>query len=537
VFGAGGGTSSYEETRAADLIVLWGSNAREAHPIFFHHVLKAIHNGAKLMVVDPRRTPSAQWADLWLGLDVGTDIPLSNAVAREIIHAGLADMEFVERATSGFEAYRDSVEPWTLEEAERVTGVPADAIRELAHAYGNATNAQLCWTLGITEHHNAVDNVFALINLALLTGKVGKWGSGLQPLRGQNNVQGGGDMGAIPNRLPGFQDLLDVGVRAKFETAWATTIQPKVGLHLTGMFEAMEHGDLRAVYVVGENPAQGEADQARAERLLTGLDHLVVQDLFLTRTAQLADVVLPAAATLGEAEGTVTSSERRVQRVRKAVDAPGEARDDIEIVYTLAQRMGHDLGSPRAEDVWNELRSLSPMHAGMSYERLEALGGIQWPCRDEDDPGDLFLHARLWDDVVVDRAPFQVVEHDPPVDKLDDDFPLRLTTGRRLESYNTGVQTGGYTSPLHRGGTDILLAPEDGARYGVRDGARVRIVSRRGAVETSVRYDPTLRAGLAFMNLHFPDEVAVNMLTIDATDPKSGTAEFKATAIRLEPIA
>jgi formate dehydrogenase major subunit len=303
------------------------------------------------------------------------------------------------------------------------------------------------------------------------------------------------------------------------------------------MFEAMEHGELTAVYVVGENPAQGEADQARAERLLTGLDHLVVQDLFLTRTAQLADVVLPAGATLGEAEGTVTSSERRVQRVRKAFDPPGEARDDVEIVYELAQRMGHDLGSPRAEDVWNELRSLSPMHAGMTYARLEELGGIQWPCWDEDDPGALFLHGRLWDDVVEDRAPFQVVEHDPPVDKLDDDFPLRLTTGRRLESYNTGVQTGGYSSPLHVGGEAILLAPEDGARYGVADGARVRIVSRRGAVETSVRYDPTLRAGLAFMNLHFPDEVATNMLTIDATDPKSGTAEFKATAIRLEPVA
>ncbi len=402
MFGAGGGTSSYEETRSADLIVLWGSNAREAHPIFFHHVLKAMHRGAKLMVVDPRRTPSAQWADLWLGLDVGTDIPLANAVAREIIHAGLADLEFVGRATSGFEAFRESVEPWTLEEAERVTGVPADAIRELAHAYGNAENAQLCWTLGITEHHNAVDNVFALINLALLTGKVGKWGSGLQPLRGQNNVQGGGDMGAIPNRLPGFQDILDDEARAKFESAWGATIPPEYGLHLTGMFEAMEHGTLSAVYVVGENPAQGEADQARAERLLTGLDHLVVQDLFLTRTAQLADVVLPAAATLGESEGTVTSSERRVQRVRKAVDAPGEARDDIEIVYELARRMGHDLGSPRAEDVWNELRSLSPMHAGMTYARLQELGGIQWPCMDENDPGALFLHGRLWDDVVED---------------------------------------------------------------------------------------------------------------------------------------
>jgi predicted molibdopterin-dependent oxidoreductase YjgC len=537
VFGAGGGTSSYEETRSADLIVLWGSNAREAHPIFFHHVLKAVNAGAQLMVVDPRRTPSAQWADLWLGLDVGTDIPLANAVGREIIAAGLADLEFIERATTGFGAYRESVEPWTLEEGERVTGVPADAIRDLAHAYGRAENAQLCWTLGITEHHNAVDNVFALINLALLTGKVGKWGSGLQPLRGQNNVQGGGDMGAIPNKLPGFQEILDDGIRAKFDAAWGSSMPSQPGLHLTGMFEAMEHGELRAVYVVGENPAQGEADQARAERLLTGLDHLVVQDIFLTRTAQLADVVLPAAATLGEAEGTVTSSERRVQRVRRAYDAPGEARDDIEIVYELARRLGYDLGSAKAADVWNELRSLSPMHAGMSYERLEELGGIQWPCVDEDDPGALFIHGRLWDEVVEDRAPFNAVEHDPPVDTLDDDFPLRLTTGRRLESYNTGVQTGGYSSPLHVGGTDILLSPADGERYGVADGARVRIVSRRGAVETSARYDPNLRAGLAFMNLHFPDVVATNMLTIDATDPRSGTAEFKATAIRLEPVA
>jgi predicted molibdopterin-dependent oxidoreductase YjgC len=537
VFGAGGGTSSYEETRSADLIVLWGSNAREAHPIFFHHVLKAVNDGAKLIVVDPRRTPSAQWADLWLGIDVGTDIPLANAVAREILSSGLANMEFVERATTGFDAFRESIEPWTLDEAERVTGVPSEAIRELAHDYASARYAQLCWTLGITEHHNAVDNVFALINLALLTGHVGRWGSGLQPLRGQNNVQGGGDMGAIPNRLPGFQDILDDTTRAKFDAAWGSAVPPRYGLHLTGMFEAMEHGDFRAAYVVGENPAQGEADQQRAERLLRGLDHLVVQDLFLTRTAELADVVLPAAATLGEAEGTVTSSERRVQRVRKAFDPPGEARDDIEIVYELARRLGHDLGSPRAEDVWNELRSLSPMHAGMSYARLEELGGIQWPCGDESDPGSLFLHGRLWDDVVEDRAPFQPVEHDPPVDAIDDEFPLRLTTGRRLESFNTGVQTGGYASPLHVGGEAILLAPEDGARYGVVDGGRVRIVSRRGAVEAPARYDATLRPGLAFMNLHFPDEVATNVLTIDATDPKSGTAEFKATAVRLEPVA
>ena len=537
MLGAGGGTSSYQEVRdVADVIVLWGSNAREAHPIWFHHALKAVHRGAKLIVVDPRRSPSAQWADLWLGLDVGTDIALANAVGREIIHAGLANEEFIARATTGYEEYRASVEPWTLEEAERVTGVPAEAIRELAHVYGNAEHAQLCWTLGITEHHNAVDNVFALIDLALLTGHVGRYGSGLQPLRGQNNVQGGGDMGALPNKLPGFADVADDAARARYERAWETTIPAEPGLHLSLMFEAMEHGELTSLYVIGENPAQSEADQSRATKLLQGLDHLVVQDIFLTPTAEMADVVLPASATWCEAEGTVTSSERRVQRVRKALDPPGEARDDIEIVYALAQRLGHDLGSPRAEDVWNELRSLSPAHNGMTYERLEELGGLQWPCWDESHPGDQFLHARLWEPEVAVRAPFTAVDHDPPVDVLDADFPIRLTTGRRLESFNTGVQSGGFSSPLHRNGSALRLAPEDGARYGVSDGGRARVVSRRGAVEAGVLYDTTLRPGLAFMNLHFPDEVATNVLTIDATDPKSGTAEFKATAIRVEAV-
>jgi predicted molibdopterin-dependent oxidoreductase YjgC len=538
VFGAGGGTSSYEELReSADLIILWGSNARDAHPIFFHHVLKAVHRGAKLFVVDPRRTSSAQWADLWLGLDVGTDIPLANAIAREVITAGLVNEEFIARATTGYDAYRESVEPWTLGEAERVTGVPAAAIRELAHAWGNAKFPQMCWTLGITEHHNAVDNVLALINLSLLVGGVGRHGAGLQPLRGQNNVQGGGDMGAIPNKLPGFQDIEDDMLRGKFDAAWGVTVPPKHGLHLTGMFEAIEEGELSALYVIGENPAQSEADQTRARKLLTSLDCLIVQDIFRTKTAELADVVFPASASWAEAEGTVTSSERRVQRVRKALDPPGEARDDIEIVYDLAKRMGVDLGSTRPEDVWNELRALSPMHAGMSYARLEELGGIQWPCWDDEHPGDQFLHGRLWDDVVEQPAPFTPVKHSPPVDVLDADFPLRLTTGRRLESFNTGVQTGGFSSPLHAGGEALLVSPEDGARYGLQDGGRALVTSRRGAVEAPVAFDENLRPGLAFMSLHFPDLVEVNVLTIDATDPKSGTAEFKATAIRVEAIA
>ena len=536
MFGAGGGTSSYEEVRNADLIVLWGSNARETHPIFFHHVLKAIRRGARLVVVDPRRTSSAQWADLWLGLDVGTDIALANAIAREIIVAGLHNVEFVERATDNFSEYRASVEPWTLDEAERISGVPGEAIRDAAHSYARADRAQICWTLGITEHHNAVDNVFALINLALLTGHVGRYGSGLNPLRGQNNVQGGGDMGALPNRLPGFKLVEDAAERARFESAWGSPIPDRAGLHLTDMFEAMEDGELRALYVIGENPAQSEADITQTRKLLSELDFLVVQDLFRTQTAELADVVLPASAAWCEAEGTVTSSERRVQRVRKALDPPGEARDDIEIVYELGRRLGVELGSPVAEDVWNELRRLSAMHAGMSYARLEELGGIPWPCWDEQHPGEQFLHGRLWEPEVEVRAPFKPVEHDPPVDELSADFPIRLTTGRRLESFNTGVQSGGFSSPLHREGSAIRLAAQDGKRYGIGDGERVRVISRRGAVEAQVRYDTALRPGLAFMNLHFPDEVATNVLTIDATDPQSGTAEFKATAIRLEKL-
>src|SRR5438477_1884045 len=284
VFGAGGGTSSYREAEDTDLIVLWGSNARETHPIFFHHLLRGVRNGARLYAVDPRRTSSAEWADVWLGLDVGSDIALANAIGREIIHAGLHNEEFIARATSDFEAYRDKVESYTLDYAERETGVPRDAIRDLAHAFATADKAMICWTLGITEHHNAVDNVVALIDLALLTGHVGKYGSGVNPLRGQNNVQGGGDMGALPDRLPGFQHVENEPLRTKFDRAWNATIPPKRGWHLSGMFDAMDRGDLTALYVVGENPLQSEADRHRTERLLRGLDTLVVQDIFLTKT-------------------------------------------------------------------------------------------------------------------------------------------------------------------------------------------------------------------------------------------------------------
>ncbi len=487
-------------------------------------------------MVDPRRTSSAQWADTWLGLDVGTDIALANAIGREIIHAGLVNTEFVKNATTGFDAYAAAVEPYGLKEAERITGIPAEAIAELAHAYAKAPRAQLCWTLGITEHHTATDNVLALCNLALLTGHVGRYGSGLVPLRGQNNVQGGGDMGAIPNKFPGFQDVEDDEVRGRYERSWGVKIPPQKGWHLSQMFDAMERGELKGVYVIGENPAQSEANTERTIELLKGLDHLVVQDIFLTKTAELADVVLPATVACFEDEGTTTSSERRVQRTRKALEPPAGTRSDIEIICEMATRLGHDWDGIDAEAAWDEMRQLSPMHRGMSYERLEAAQGIQWPCPAEDHPGEQFLHGRLWESPVRGPlAPFSPVEFDPPLDELTDEFPIRLSTGRHLDSFNTGVQSGHFRSPLRKG-ESLALSPEDMATMGLAEGEVVRVTSRRGSVLTPVNTDPSLRPGMAFMTFHFPEEVDTNVLTVDAWDSKSGTSEFKAAAVRVDRL-
>ncbi|MDR5677019.1 MAG: molybdopterin-dependent oxidoreductase, partial [Armatimonadota bacterium] len=531
-----GGTNSYREMEETNLILLWGSNARETHPVMFLHMLKGVRNGARLVVVDPRRTSSVAFAHRWLPVRVGTDIALANAMGRYIIHEGLLNEEFVREATEGFARYREAVEPYTLERAEAITGVPRELIAATAREYATAPRAMICWTLGITEHHNAVDTVFSLTNLALLTGHVGRYGSGLNPLRGQNNVQGGGDMGALPNRLVGFQNVEDPEVRARFERAWGCTIPPKAGWHLTAMYDAMEKGLLRGLYVIGENPVCSDANATRILRLFQELEFLVVQDLFLTPTAELANVVFPAAAAWCESEGTVTSSERRVQRVRKALDPPGEARDDLWILQQLARRLGREWDYPDAEAVWNEVRELSPLHRGMSYRRLEELGGIQWPCPTEDHPGELFLHGRLWKRPVEGpRAPFVPTHYEPPVDEVNEDYPLLLTTGRRLYFFNTGVQTALYGAPVPQE-EYLVLHPRDAGRYGIAHGDRVRVSSRRGSVEATAWVESTVAPGLCFMTLHFPEKTPTNVLTVDAADPKSGTAEFKATAVRVERI-
>jgi formate dehydrogenase major subunit len=537
VYGAGGGTTSYEELENTDLLFLWGANPREAHPIMFHHMLRGMRRGARLIVVDPRRTPTAQLAHLHLQIKVGADIALANAIGRVVLDEGLEHREFIEHATHDFDTYRRQLDRYTTEFAEQVSGVPAATIREVARAYATAPRAIICWTLGITEHHNATDGVYALCNLANLTGHVGRYGSGLDPLRGQNNVQGGGDMGAVPNRLPGGADVEDPAQRAPYEAAWSVALPPKRGLHQSLMFEAMDEGTIKAAYIIGENPLMSEANQTRARALLEGLEFVVFQDIALNQTAELADVVLPSALSWCECDGTVTNSERRVQLMRKALDPPGEARDDIMILQDLARRIGHSWNYASAEDVWNEVRRVSARYRGMSYRWLAEAGGLQWPCPDEGRPGTKFLHERLWRRPVEGkRAPFMPVHWEPPVEQPDAAYPFMLTTGRRLEFYNTGTQSRGYASP--RPQMEFLrIWPEDARRLGIEDGDLVRVRSRRASVLVPARQDDTLAAGLCFMTLHHPELVPTNVLTVDAWDPKSGTAEFKATAVDIERVA
>ena len=418
------------------MILLWGSNAREAHPIFFHHVLKAVHAGAPLYVVDPRRTTSAQWTDAWLGLNVGTDIAVANAMAREIIHAGLHNREFIERATTGFEVFVASVEPYTLEYAERESGVPADVIREVAHTYARADRAQICWTLGITEHHNAVDNVLSLINLALLTGNVGRYGSGLNPLRGQNNVQGGGDMGAIPNRLPGFQDMeTDDEAREKFDRAWNTTVPPKYGWHMTEMFEAMGRGELTTLYVLGENPVQSDADAHHVrERLEVGLDVLEAGQPVRDRAHVAAALHVVLAAERVEAAAVAPD----VAGDEGQVDEPEDVVHGV-VVLGDAERPA-DLGSIRARIGVGDLLDHVGGHPGERLGALERVGldggGVGLEARGgagyelaivEPREDDLAGHAVRERDVAAD------VEAEPRV------RPLRRRRATRVDRVHAGA--------------------------------------------------------------------------------------------------
>ena len=535
VFGSGADTNSYEDFENTDLIIVWGSNTQEAHPIIYNHIRRGIKNGAKMVLVDPRKLPMANFATHYLPVRVGADIALANAIGHVIIEEKLYDAKFIEHSTEFYENYKEVVAKYTPEFAETITGVPADQIREVARLYATVDRAVIAWTLGITEHHNGADNVFALINLSLLTGKVGKPGSGLMPLRGQNNVQGGGDMGALPNKLPGFFNVEDDDARAKFDSAWNCKIPGKNGLNQSAMFSAMRDGRIKFLYVIGENPIQSEANSGHSRSAFENLEMLVVQDLFMTKTAEIADVVLPASGW-GEVDGTFTNSERGIQRVRKIVNAPGEAKDDLWILQEIANHIGANWNYQSAEEVWNELRSLSPSHYGMSYERLEREYELQWPCPSLTEPPEKVLHTRLHSDNVGMRAKFFPVEYEKPLEPTDEEYPYVLITGRRLAFYNTGVMTRYEGGKVKDQEEYMEINPIDAAKYQLENGTRIKVSSRRGSVEVPVKITDRVMEGYVFMTFHFPEQVNTNTLTNDVADSKSGVSPYKYTAVRLERI-
>lgn len=494
---------------------------------------RGVKNGAKLVVIDPRKLPMAKSALHYLPVKTGTDIVLANAIGNVIINEGLYNTRFVNRVTEGFESYKMQVQVYTPEYAEELTGVKADIIQEAARLYATSPRAVIAWTLGVTEHPNGANNVHSIVNLALLTGHIGRPGTGLMPLRGQNNVQGGGDMGALPNKLPGFFDVTDDVARSRFNEAWNCTIPPQNGLHLSGMFDAAHMGLMRGMYIIGENPVQSDANAHAVEAALTGLDFLVVQDLFLTKTAALADVVLPAAGW-AEVEGTYTNSERGVQRVRAFVDPPGEARDDIVILQDIANRLGAAWNYGWASDVWDELRSLSPSHYGMSYERLDREIELQWPCLSLEEPPTKLLHTRLHQEDFGPLVPFIPVDYEPPLEPVDGEYPFVLITGRRLAFYNTGVMTNDYGTKV-KGQEEVLeMNPEDALVLQLHDGEIVRVTSRRGTVLVPVKSTDKMQSGNVWLSFHFPDQVNTNILTNDDYDKKSGVAPYKYTAVKIE---
>lgn len=526
-------SNSIQEFSGARLILAVGTNTTETHPVIALRIKEAVRKGARLIVADPRRIELVDFAARWLRLRVGTDTALFNAMANVIIWEGLADLGFIERHTKGFEEFRDFVAPWTPERAEAVTGVPAAEIVGGAREYATTKPASIAYTLGVTEHTCGVHNVQSLANLAVLCGNFGRPFSGVNPLRGQNNVQGAGDVGCLPTDYPGYQKIGMDETRAHWERAWGRSLPPRPGITKVTAIDEILKGRVKAAYIMGENTVVSDANASKSRKALEAVEFLVVQDIFLTETARLADVVLPA-ASFAETDGTFVNTERRVQRVRKAVEPPGEARDDWRIVADLSARLGYPMRYAGAAEIWDELRRAAPIFGGITYERLEK-GGIQWPCPTEDHPGTTYLHAELWEG--EQTAYFQPVPYTPPAEVPDAEYPLVLTTGRRRAAYHTQTQTGrspGLRKILPH--EALEMNPADGARLGLAEGQSVRVVSRRGEVAAPLRLTDRSPEGTVFLSFHFPDQVMTNVLTNDAYDPVTETQEFKACAVRVEPL-
>jgi predicted molibdopterin-dependent oxidoreductase YjgC len=512
-----------------DVIFCIGTNMTECHPVAATRLKKAIANGARLITADPRKIGMADRADLWLGLQVGTDSALLLGMAHVIAREGLVDAGFIEGRTAEGERFLEHVREFTPEWAESICGVPAADIEQAAIWYGTAERGAIYYTLGVTEHICGVDNVQSICNLALMTGNIGREGTGINPMRGQNNVQGAGDMGAIPNNYPGFQPVTDPVNQEKFEKAWGTRVDLEKGITKVTAFD--QCGDeIRAMFIDGENTVVSDPDRHHCEHALKSLDFLVVCDIFMTDTAELADVVLPAAAW-GEVDGTQTNTERRVQRLRRAVPPPGDAMPDWWVISELAKRLGfHGFEYGGAKDVFNEMCALSTTYAGIDWDKTEK-GEYQWPVPFHGHPGTPRLHEEEFSN---GRGIFHMVNYRDPAETIDEDYPVWLTTGRRLESYHTHTQTG------RSAGIDYLLPeevlevhPDDAASWGLENGGCAVMTSRRGHVRLKVQATNRSPRGTVFTSFSFAD-TPVNNLTGGGYDPITQTAELKVCPVRIE---
>jgi formate dehydrogenase alpha subunit len=531
-FGSGAMTNSFDDLADdAQLYFIIGSNTTEQHPVLGMRLRQAIkQRGAKLIVCDPRRIPIADLATLHIRQTPGTDIALLNGIMHVLIAEGLYDAKFVEERTDGFEAFKAKILEYPPERAEAICGVPAEQIVEAAHLLAAHKPGALLYAMGITQHTTGHQNVMTCANLQMLLGNMGVRGGGVNPLRGQNNVQGACDMGGLPNFYTGYQRVNDETAQKKFEAAWGVPLSPKPGLTVMDMLHQVEMGQIRAMYIMGENPILSDPDSDHTERCLRGVEFLVVQDIFLTETAALADVVLPG-QSFAEKLGTFSNSERRVQLVRPAVPAPGDARPDWWIVGEIARAMGYDgltYDSPQA--IMTEINGLTPSYAGITYERIGEQG-LQWPCPNTSHPGTPVLHVGKFS---RGQGQFVATEWQPPAEEPDADYPFVFTTGRVLYHYHTGSMT-------HRSAGLEAIYPEavveingqDAARMGIADGQPVKVASRRGEISVKAEVSDKVEPGVVFMAWHFAN-AAANKLTNSALDPVAKIPELKVCAVRVE---
>ncbi|WP_135256004.1 formate dehydrogenase subunit alpha [Thermus caldilimi] len=529
-------TNPIEDIWKTDLFLVVGSNTTETHPVIGAMIKKRVRQGAGLIVVDPRYTGMAEAATLWLRVRPGTDLFLLNAMARHILEEGLWDQGYVEERTEGFAEWRASLEPYTLEEAERITSVEKEKIALAARLYATTKRAGAYWAMGVTQHTKGTATAQALVNLALLTGKVGKEGAGLNPLRGQNNVQGAGDMGALPDVFPGYLKVSDQAARKRFEALWGVELNPEPGLRMTEVFEGIPK--VEAIYLIGEDPVTSEPYQDHLKAKLKALPFLVVQDILENETTPFAHVVLPAASFL-EKDGTFTNTDRRVQRIRKLLDPPGEARPDWWIVQELGKRLARALGRPWAlypgpEAIWEEVRRAIPeMMGGITYRRLEG-EGVRWPCPHEDHPGEAVLFRERFN-TPSGKARFFPVHFTPPAETPSEEYPFTLSTGRVLFHWHGGTLS--RNSQLKEAYPELKVEvnPKDAQRLGIGDGEVIQVVSRRGRIQARAWVTERTPEGVVYAPFHFA-EAPANRLTLNALDPFSRIPEYKVSAVRLEKL-